>query len=56
MEVYPMRRFALLGLGMFATITAFSAVAEAQAQDRPLVLRVTPRSFLDPGTAAPVDP
>jgi hypothetical protein len=54
MEVYPMRRFALLGLGTFAAITAFSAMAEAQAQDRPLVLRVTPRSFLDPGNAAPV--
>jgi hypothetical protein len=54
MEVYPMRRFALLGLGTLAAVTAFSAMAEAQAQDRPLVLRVTPRSFLDPGTAAPV--
>jgi hypothetical protein len=31
---------------------AFSVVA--QAQDRPLVLRVTPRSFLDPGPVAPV--
>jgi hypothetical protein len=54
MEVYPMRRFALLGLSTLAAVTAFSALAEAQAQDRPLVLRVTPRSFLDPGTAAPV--
>ena len=54
-----MRRFASLGLASlglaaFATITAFSVVTEAQAQDRPLVLRVQPRSFLDPGPVAPV--
>lgn len=36
---------ALAGLG-------FSAAA--QAQDRPLVFRVQPRSFLDPGRSAPV--
>src|SRR3712207_8464819 len=35
----PMRRFAMFGLGMFAAVTAFSALAEAQAQDRPLTLR-----------------
>jgi hypothetical protein len=54
MEVCPMRRFALVGLGFIAAATAFSVVAEAQAQDRPLVLRVQPRSFLDPGPTAPV--
>jgi hypothetical protein len=49
-----MRRFTLLGLGMLATFAAVSAAAEAQAQDRPLVFRVQPRSFLDPGPVAPV--
>jgi hypothetical protein len=49
-----MRRFALIGLATLAAATAFSVAQEAQAQDRPLVLRVTPRSFLDPGNAAPV--
>jgi hypothetical protein len=47
-----MRRFALLGLSALAAASAFSVVA--QAQDRPLVLRVQPRSFLDPGPVAPV--
>lgn len=49
-----MRRFALLGLGILAAVTGFSVMAEAQAQERPLVLRVQPRSFLDPGPVAPV--
>ncbi len=44
-----MRRFALVGLASLASITAFAAVSEAQAQDRPLTFRVQPRSFLDPG-------
>ena len=43
-----MRRFALLGLASLAAL-AIVPVADAQAQDRPLVLRVQPRSFLDPG-------
>jgi hypothetical protein len=49
-----MRRFALLGLGVLAAATALPVVTEAQAQDRPLVLRVSPRSFLDPGPVVPV--
>jgi hypothetical protein len=49
-----MRRFALLGLASLAALTTVSVVADAQAQDRPLVLRVQPRSFLDPGPVAPV--
>src|SRR5919112_6741781 len=49
-----MRRFALLGLASLAALTTVSMVADAQAQDRPLVLRVQPRSFLDPGNVAPV--
>ena len=49
-----MRRFALLGLASLAALTTVAAVADAQAQDRPLVLRVQPRSFLDPGPVAPV--
>jgi hypothetical protein len=49
-----MRRFALLGLASLAALTTASVVTDAQAQDRPLVLRVQPRSFLDPGPAAPV--
>ena len=49
-----MRRFALLGLASMAALTTVSMVADAQAQDRPLVLRVQPRSFLDPGPVAPV--
>ncbi|MBB3021199.1 hypothetical protein FHR70_004290 [Microvirga lupini] len=48
-----MRRFALLGLASLAAL-ATVPVADAQAQDRPLVLRVQPRSFLDPGPVAPV--
>ena len=47
-----MRRFALLGLASLAALTTVSMVADAQAQDRPLVLRVQPRSFLDPGPVA----
>jgi hypothetical protein len=49
-----MRRFALLGLASLAALTTVSVVADAQAQDRPLVLRVQPRSFLDPGPVAPI--
>ena len=49
-----MRRFALLGLASLAALTTVSVVDQAQAQDRPLVLRVQPRSFLDPGPVAPV--
>lgn len=46
-----MRRFALLALSALAATTALSVVAEAQPRrERPLVLRVTPRSYLDPGT------
>jgi hypothetical protein len=48
-----MRRFAVIGLASLAAASAFSVAAEAQTE-RPLVLRVQPRSFLDPGTAAPV--
>jgi hypothetical protein len=48
-----MRRFAVIGLASLAAVSAFSVVAEAQSE-RPLILRVQPRSFLDPGTAAPV--
>jgi hypothetical protein len=49
-----MRRFALLGLASLAALTTIPVVDQAQAQDRPLVLRVQPRSFLDPGPVAPV--
>ncbi|SCY17595.1 hypothetical protein [Microvirga guangxiensis] len=49
-----MRRFTLIGFGMLAALGAVSVAAEAQAQDRPLVFRVQPRSFLDPGPVAPV--
>jgi len=52
-----MRRFSVIGLGALAAILALSGFAEAQAQasrERPLVLTVRPRSFLDPGPAAPV--
>ena len=49
-----MRRFALLGLASLAALATVSVVADAQAQDRPLVLRVQPRSFLDPGPVAPI--
>jgi len=51
-----MRRFVLLGLGALAAATIVPVVAQAQAQtrERPLVLRVSPRSFLDPGPVAPV--
>ena len=49
-----MRRFALLGLVSLAALTTVSGVAEAQTRNRPLVLRVQPRSFLDPGPVVPV--
>lgn len=49
-----MRRLTLVGMGMLAALGAFSVAAEAQAQDRPLVFRVQPRSFLDAGRVAPV--
>jgi hypothetical protein len=48
-----MRRFAVIGLASLAAVSAFPVATEAQTE-RPLVLRVQPRSFLDPGTAAPV--
>ncbi|MBM6593858.1 hypothetical protein [Microvirga pudoricolor] len=55
MEVLTMRRFTMITLAALGTLTAFSGFAEAQAQsERPLTLRVTPRSFLDPGPVAPV--
>ncbi|WP_210496457.1 hypothetical protein [Microvirga antarctica] len=47
-----MRRFAVFTLASLTALSALSAAAEAQ--DRPLVLRVKPRSFLDPGNMAPV--
>lgn len=49
-----MRPFALLGLASLAALASVPMAADAQAQDRPLVLRVQPRSFLDPGPVAPV--
>ena len=49
-----MRRIALLGLASLAALTTVSVVADAQTQNRPLVLRVQPRSFLDPGPVVPV--
>ena len=49
-----MRRIAFLGLASVAALTSLSVVADAQTRDRPLVLRVQPRSFLDPGPAVPV--
>jgi hypothetical protein len=49
-----MRRFAVLALVSLAATTALSVTAEAQPRrERPLVLRVTPRSYLDPGTMVP---
>ncbi len=48
-----MRRFAVIGLASLAAVSALSVAAEAQSE-RPLVLRVQPRSFLDPGNVAPV--
>jgi hypothetical protein len=47
-----MRRLALVTLASLAACSALSVAA--QAQDRPLVLRVQPRSFLDPGNKVPV--
>ncbi|MCC2652101.1 MAG: hypothetical protein K0R61_632 [Microvirga sp.] len=49
-----MRRIALLGLASLAALTTIAVITDAQAQDRPLVLRVQPRSFLDPGPVVPV--
>ncbi|WP_114944243.1 hypothetical protein [Microvirga calopogonii] len=49
-----MRRIALLGLASLAALTSLSVVADAQTRNRPLVLRVQPRSFLDPGPVVPV--
>lgn len=49
-----MVRFKLLGLVSLAILGAAALDSAAQGQERPLILRVTPRSFLDPGTAAPV--
>lgn len=49
-----MARFKLLGLVSLAILGAAAFDMPAQSQERPLILRVTPRSFLDPGTAAPV--
>ncbi|MBF9233017.1 hypothetical protein [Microvirga alba] len=51
-----MRRSLVLGLASLAAMTALSVAAEAQPRrERPLVLRVTPRSYLNPGTMVPVD-
>jgi hypothetical protein len=47
-----MRRFAAYTLVSLTALSAFGGAADAQ--DRPLVLRVQPRSFLDPGNVAPV--
>ncbi|RDI62294.1 hypothetical protein [Microvirga subterranea] len=45
-----MRRLAVIGLVSLAAASAFSVAAEAQTtRERPQVLRVQPRSFLDPG-------
>jgi hypothetical protein len=44
-------------LSAAAAITIFALPADAQVRrtaERPLTLRVTPRSFLDPGTVVPV--
>src|SRR4051794_40030142 len=56
-----MRRTPLLTVSAFAAVTIISVPADAQSrrrqaqpQDHPLVLRVTPRSFLDPGNVVPV--
>lgn len=49
-----MRRFTSVALAMLAAAPVLFALTEAQAQDRPLVLRVSPRSYLDPGPVAPV--
>ncbi len=52
--------FVMIAMAAVAVLaTSFQAEAQSQRQQtlgqgRPLVLRVTPRSFLDPGTAVPV--
>lgn len=48
-------RLLLVGVTSLIAAAALIPTANAQSQNgRPLVLRVQPRSFLDPGTAAPV--
>jgi hypothetical protein len=56
-----MRRKILLTVSAFVAFAILSVPTDAQnrrrqaqPQDRPLVLRVTPRSFLDPGKVVPV--
>ncbi|WP_112661888.1 hypothetical protein [Microvirga flavescens] len=50
-----MRRLVLVGIASLATLPILLATASAQNRhERPLVLRVKPRSFLDPGTVVPV--
>lgn len=48
---------ALLIVSAIAALSVLSIPAEAQSRrqtERPLVLRVTPRSYLNPGTVVPV--
>ena len=52
-----MRQRILLSVSAFAAVAILSVPADAQSrrrQGQPVVLRVTPRSFLDPGTVVPV--
>jgi hypothetical protein len=46
----------LLVFSLVATVTGavFPAHAQGRRPERPLVLRVQPRSYLDPGTVVPV--